>query len=175
MKVATLLRLIIYYGFAAHLPASANRYTRWTRPIRRWIASPLFRRCGANVNIERGASFGSGRLVEIGNNSGLGVDCRLLGTVSIGDNVMIGPEVMFITSAHAFDRTDIPMISQGYTAERPIVVHDDVWIGARCTILPGVEIGEGSIIGACSVVTRSFPRHVIIAGNPARVVKERAC
>jgi acetyltransferase-like isoleucine patch superfamily enzyme/GT2 family glycosyltransferase len=173
---ATSVRVVastLYYGFAMHLPASSSRYTRWCRTIREVLARPLFASVGKNINIEKGASFGSGARVRIGNNSGIGVNCRLFGDVSIGANVMMGPETVFLTTSHATSRTDVPMIEQGFDPPRPIVIGDDVWIGTRCTFLPGVNIGSGAIIAACSVVTRDVPEYAIVAGNPARFVRDR--
>jgi acetyltransferase-like isoleucine patch superfamily enzyme len=172
-SIISFLRLALYYGLLIHLPASSGKYTRWTRAIRRSICSPLFKACGDNINIEKGARFGTGKRVSLGENSGIGVNCQIMGTVSIGNNVMMGPEVMMITSTHASSRTDIPMLQQQFSPERPIFIEDDVWIGARCVVLPGVRISKGVIVGAGSVVTKSIPPFVVVAGNPARQIKSR--
>ncbi|MEV7663036.1 DapH/DapD/GlmU-related protein [Paenarthrobacter sp. NPDC089316] len=60
------------------------------------------------------------------------------------------------------------------TAPREVVIEDDVWIGARAIILPGVRVGRGSVVAAAAVVTKSVPPFSVVAGNPARVVKSRA-
>jgi len=163
----------MYYGFASHLPASYSRHTRWCRYVRRLFCTPIFRSAGKNINIEKGAFFGSGAKVNIGDNAGIGINCMLLGEVSIGNNVMMGPEVLFITTTHAHSRVDVPMIEQGYSEERPIIINDDVWLGARCIILPGVVIGKGAIISAAAVVTKNVPNYVVVAGKPAREIKHR--
>jgi maltose O-acetyltransferase len=137
------------------------------------LCTRLFRSAGNNINIEKGAFFGTGAKISIGDNSGIGVHCKMLGDVTIGKNVMMGPEVVFITTTHDHSRVDVPMIDQGFSQEKPIVISDDVWIGTRCTVLPGVKIGKGVIVGACSVVTKSVPDYVVVAGNPARVIKQR--
>lgn len=168
-----MILLILYYGLATHLPASNSRYTKWCRPVRRKLCSGLFRSAGKNINVEKGAKFGSGCYVSIGDNSGIGVDCQLMGDVSIGRNVMMGPDVLCITSTHDHSRSDVPMIEQGFTEEQPIIISDDVWIGARCTILPGVTIGKGVIIGAASVVTKNLPDYSVAVGNPATVIRSR--
>lgn len=165
--------LIFYYGFLIHLPASSSRYTRWAKLLRSSVCKPLFKSSGVSINIEKGAHFGSGRNVEIGNRSGLGVNCQILGSVRLGNDVMMGPDVMFISTTHRFDSVAAPMIDQGFSEDRPISIDDDVWIGARCTFLPGVQIGSGSIVGAGSVVTKSVPKYSIVAGNPARVIRSR--
>lgn len=173
MRLAKLAGLVGYYGFARHLPASDSIYTKWTRPIRRFFCSLLFTRIGGHVNIEQGARFGTGENIEIGNYSGLGRNCLVSGRVQIGNNVMIGPDVMFLARRHRFDRTDMPMSAQGEGEMRAIVIGDDVWIGARVLILPGVTVGEGAIVGAGAVVTKNVPPFAIVGGNPARIIKWR--
>jgi len=126
---------------------------------------------GKNVNIDRGAKFAMS--TEIGDHSGIGIDSRLYGPVKIGENVMMGPECYIYTYNHRTERTDIPMNQQGYTEERPVIIGNDVWIGSRVTILPGVHIGNGVVIGAASVVTKDIPDYAIAAGNPAKIIKYR--
>jgi maltose O-acetyltransferase len=173
IKKMRLLRLIIYYCFARYLPASDSRFYRWVRPVRRFIAKGLFRHSGRNINIEKGAYFGDGSQIEIGDNSGIGVNCRVCGPVTIGDNVMMGPDVIILTERHRFGRLDIPMREQGYDTPAPVVIGDDVWIGTRVIVLPGVSIGKGAVIGAGAIVTKDVPEYAIACGNPARIVKYR--
>jgi maltose O-acetyltransferase len=128
---------------------------------------------GRNVNVEHGAYFGSGCLVEIGDNSGIGVDCHVPANIRIGNDVMMGPDVLIIGRNHRFDDVNIPMRLQRFKDAPPVVIEDDVWLGARVIILPGIRIGRGSIIGAGAVVTKDVPSFAICAGNPARVKKFR--
>ena len=95
------------------------------------------------------------------------------GPVFIGKNVMMGPEVIVYTHNHEFSRTDIPMNQQGKGKTDPVYIDDDVWIGRRAMILPGVHIGRGSIIGAGAVVSKSIPEFSVAVGVPAKVVKTR--
>ena len=95
------------------------------------------------------------------------------GPITIGKDVMMGPEVIVYTSSHAHSRTDISMMKQGFEEPRPVTIGNDVWIGRRAMIMPGVAIGDGCIIAAGAVVTRSTPPYTIIAGVPAKVVKSR--
>jgi maltose O-acetyltransferase len=173
MKLARILRLTVYYCFARYLPASDSRFGGWARPLRRWITQALFKRAGRNINIEKGAYFGDGSQIEIGNNSGIGVNCQVCGLIEIGDNVMMGPEVIILTISHKYDRLDVPMLEQGHGLPEPVTIGDDVWIGTRAIILPGISIGKGSIIGAASVVTKDVPKYAVVCGNPAKVVKYR--
>jgi maltose O-acetyltransferase len=101
------------------------------------------------------------------------VNCRLHGPVRIGRYVLMGPEVMIFTSGHGHDRTGVPMIFQGMTGPQSVCIEDDVWIGARAVLLPGVTIGRGSIVGAGAVVARTVEPYCVVAGNPARVVRRR--
>lgn len=126
---------------------------------------------GRNVNIEHGAEFDA-RLV-VGDNSSVGVDSTVLGPVRIGRDVMMGPECVIITRNHHHSRTDIPMIQQGYESYRPVSIGDDVWIGRRVTILPGVTVGNGAILSAGAVITKDVESYAIVGGVPAHVIKMR--
>jgi acetyltransferase-like isoleucine patch superfamily enzyme len=94
------------------------------------------------------------------------------GGVEIGKNVLIGPNVQIISYQHNYQNRGAPIKQQGTTAKK-IEIQDDVWIGASAVILAGVVIGQGSVIGAGSVVTRSCEPYSVLAGVPARVIKER--
>ena len=87
---------------------------------------------------------------------------------------MMGADVTIITRNHRTDRTDVPMMDQGFEPERPVVIGDDVWIGDRVTILPGVTVGDGCIIGAGAVVTHDLPPMSVAAGVPAKVIRFRS-
>ena len=167
------LRLIAYYCFARHLPASDNRFFKFIRPVRRCIVKGLFKYAGKNINIEKGAYFGDGSEIEIGDNSGIGINCKVSGKVTIGKNVMMGPDVIILTKRHKFERTDISMIDQGYDTPAPVTISDDIWIGTRSIILPGVTIGKGAIVGAGAIVTKDVPEYAIACGNPAQIKKYR--
>lgn len=86
---------------------------------------------------------------------------------------MMGPEIIIISGSHNFERTDISMREQGAPPRRAVVIGNDVWIGTRSIILPGVNIGSHSIIGAGSVVTKDVPEWAIVAGNPAKIIRFR--
>lgn len=130
-------------------------------------------RCGVDVNIERGAWFGSGKGIEVGDRSDLGLDCLVIGALQVGDDVMMGPRCVILAGRHATGSVDRPMNTQGFLPDRPVVIEDDVWIGAGTTVLPGRRIGRGSIVGAGSVVTRDVEPWTIVGGNPAQVIGRR--
>ena len=160
---------ILYRIFAAKLPIS--QHSKLAKKCRRFWAKKIVAECGKNVNIERNAVFSP--LLKIGDNSGVGINCEIYGPVTIGENVMMGPEVVIYTAGHKHDRTDIPMEQQGDDGVKPVEIGNDVWIGRRVIILPGVKIGNGCIIGAGAVVTKDIPDYSVAVGVPAQVVKNR--
>src|SRR3954452_16763401 len=167
------VRLAIYLLVARWLPSSTSPGGRIWRAVRRLVAAPVLASAGSDVNIEHGAYFGRGNRVHVGDRSGIGIRCQLHGPVMIGADVMMGPEVLVYALGHAFADTTRPMILQGFIEPRPVVIEDDVWIGARAIILPSVRIGRGSVVGAGSVVTKDVPPYSVVGGNPARVIKSR--
>lgn len=138
---------------------------------RRFLVSRIIKKCGKDINIERYARFNKN--IELGNNSGIGSHCHVAPGTIIGDNVMMGPEVVMYCRNHNIDRTDIPMCQQGFAEMKPIKIGNDVWIGRRVIILPGVVIGDGCVIGAGTVVSKSLPPYSVAVGNPAKIIKNR--
>lgn len=172
-KLIKYLSLISYYGFAIYLPKSNRPYAfKLTKLIRYRICKNIFEYCGKNVNVERLAYFGNGQGVFIGDNSGIGVNCKIQRNVKIGNDVMIGEDVMIITNTHKFDDCNTPMRMQG-SKNLPVIIENDVWIGSRVIILPGVKIGKGSVIAAGAVVTKDVPEYSIVGGVPARLIRSR--
>lgn len=135
----------------------------------------MFAACGSKLNVEQGAYFGNGKDVRVGTLVGLGKDFTMHNCIlTIGDNVMMGEDVMIIGGGHRFDRTDIPMGEQGGKEKTSLLIESDVWIGARAMILPGCSrIGKGAIVGGGSVVTHDVPDYAIVGGNPAKVIRYR--
>jgi maltose O-acetyltransferase len=164
-----------YYGFAQHLPASYRFQPlgKLGKACRGFACRHLFRSCGRHVNVEKGANFYTGWEIEIGDFSSLGINCMLPYDLKVGKDVMMGPYVIIIGENHQSDSCDIPMRLQGMKDFPPVQIEDDVWIGARVTILPGIKIGKGAIIGAGAVITKNVPPYAIFAGNPARMIRSR--
>lgn len=152
-------------GFASRILGGAGRY------FREFLVKGFTGSKSNNLYINKDAEIS--RFITIGNNSGIGTRSVVGRGASIGDNVMMGPECMIFTRNHAFARVDIPMNQQGMKEFEPVSIGNDVWIGARVTILPGVHIADGCIIGAGAVVTKDIPEYAIVGGNPARVLKYR--
>ena len=145
----------------------------WGELVRYQLVRHIFLRCGKNVNVERGANFGSGREIEIGDNSGIGVNACIPSNTKIGNDVMMGPNCYILPHNHAYDRTDIPMWKQGFTEKKQTIIEDDCWIGRDVTMTPGRIIRKGSIIAAGAVLTKDFPEYSIVGGNPAKLIKSR--
>lgn len=165
--------IITYLVIGRYLPVSYSPLAfGLTKPLRAALCRYIFKKCGKNVNIERGALFGNN--IEIGDNSGIGIDALLdsTGGIIIGNNVMMGPDVMIFTQNHAYEDINRPMIEQGSICS-PVIIEDDVWIGARVIILPGTRIGKSAIIGAGAVVASDVPPFSVVGGNPARILKTR--
>jgi acetyltransferase-like isoleucine patch superfamily enzyme len=92
--------------------------------------------------------------------------------ITIEDDVLIGPGIHIYVNNHRFDDASIPIIDQDYFPSKPVLLKKGCWVGANAIILPGVTIGENSVIAAGSVVTKSIPDRVVAAGSPARVIRQ---
>jgi maltose O-acetyltransferase len=165
--------LITYYTIARRLPCPPMLLGSLGNMIRTWLARHIFKYAGKNIKVGQGVSFGSGINIEIGDYSSLNRDCWISNDTVIGNDVMMGPEIIILSGSHNFERIDIPMREQGSPPKKPVCIGDDVWIGTRSIILPGVIVGSHSIIGAGSVVTKSVPDWAIVAGNPAKLIRYR--
>lgn len=162
----------IYALFARHLPHSGRRPNFGSKEIRQLCAKMMFDHCGNNVNIDKNARICP--KISIGDNSSIGENSWLMQPgVTIGNDVMMGPDCFFLTTNHRFEKTAVPMWCQGFDEPKPIVVEDDVWIGANSIIMGGVKVGRGSIIAAGSVVTHDVEAYSIVGGNPAKLIRMR--
>lgn len=112
-----------------------------------------------------------GDYIRFGHRVFINANCTFqpAGGVEIGDDVFIGSDVKFYTTIHPIDPEER---ATGKASVRPIKIGPKVWIGGGAVILPGVEIGEGTTIGAGSVVTRSIPPRCVAVGNPCRVIRQ---
>lgn len=133
----------------------------------------IFKFCGTNVNVSKGARFGNGKDIVIGNNSSIGMNCKVPNNIIIGEDVMMGPNVNIFGANHCYDRVDLPMRKQGTKHYSPVIIEDDVWIGSNAIIMPGLKISKGTIVGAGAIVTKNFPAYSIIGGNPAKIIGSR--
>lgn len=160
---------LLYVLLAKWLPSSCH--SGFSKNMRSFFGGRALFSRGTEINIERGATFGNE--VSLGSRSGIGINCELHGPITIGDDVMMAPDVVIYTKNHCTARCDLPMNRQGDTRADPVVIGNDVWLGRRCMIMPGVTIGEGSIVGAGAVVTKDIPPYSVAGGIPATVIKTR--
>lgn len=167
MTLTKKVLIILYSIFAKNLPQSAH--FRLCGRIRCFFANLIVEKCGNNVNIEQGATIRPG--LKIGDNSGIGVDSQIYGDVTIGENVMMGPEVVIYTQNHRHELSDIPFGRQGFESVKPVKIGNNVWIGRRTMFMAGSGCGDNVIIAACSVVTKVFPSNIVIGGAPAKIIK----
>jgi maltose O-acetyltransferase len=164
------LAYFCYRYFAMKLPRQ-GRLDLGSQKLRNYLVRKYLTSSGKNISINKNVIIESN--VYIGHNSGISENCLISGPSYIGNDVIIGPETFIYTTNHGFLRKDIPIWKQPKTPPRPVVIGNDVWIGSRTTILPGVKIGDGAIIGASSVVTKDVQPYTIVAGNPATVIRKR--
>ena len=125
-----------------------------------WIKPPFFCDYGYNIFIEKNVMLNYG--------------CVILDVcpVKIGEHTLIGPNTHIYTACHSLDYKER---KENVEFGKPVIIGKNVWIGGNCTILPGVTIGDNSIIGAGSVVTKNIPSGVIAVGNPAEIKSNKKC
>ena len=135
--------------------------------LKRWARNAFFP--AWRVQLLRACGFAIGRDVYIADDLLIVEELTERGNVTIGNRVSIAPRVTLVTSSHP-NRSLIREFAP--VAQGPIVIEDDAWLGAGCIILPGVHIGRGAVVGANSVVVSSVPALHVVAGQPARTVRE---
>jgi acetyltransferase-like isoleucine patch superfamily enzyme len=109
--------------------------------------------------------------IIIGDKSSITSRVKLVGPVTIGNNVMIGSGAQVTGLTHNYENVDIPIKDQG-VFPNVTVIKDDVWIGGNSVIIQGITIGTHCIVASGSVVTKNVPDYCVVAGNPARVLKQ---
>ena len=109
--------------------------------------------------------------IVIGNHSRVGIHSIVIGPVSIGSHVQLAQGVVVTGLNHIFSNPLIPIDMQGVETKM-VEISDDVWIGANATILPGVKIGQHCVVAAGAVVCSDVPAHCVVAGVPAKVIKQ---
>ncbi len=124
---------------------------------------------GENIWVEPPIYFMYGKHIFIGEGSYINVNCNFVddGRIEIGKNVLFGPAVTVATVGHPIN-PDL----RGYMYAETVKICDNAWVGGGAIICPGVTIGENSVIGAGSVVTKDIPANCVAAGNPCKVLRE---
>jgi len=146
--------------------------------IRRTFYRPFFKTCGDNfytslrVKIQGAGNITVGKNVAINYGVWIAANKHKDGAIIFGNDILIGPYSIIHSGNHVFSDPSVPVYKQGFEFKQ-IVIEDDVWIAARCTILAGVTLGKGSVIAAGSVVIKDVAPYNIVAGVPAKVVGYR--
>ena len=165
-----LVRSLLQPGAYLHALKLLNYYNvNHVRPLREMTL-------GADPSISPTATFSNAARISAGDRLRLGAYCQLWagpgsGRIVLGDDVMFGPHVLVTAAGYRYD--DGHPVTRQEMDEADVVVGDDVWIGAKCIVLPGARIGDGAIVGAGSVVRGEIPAMAIAVGVPARVVGTR--
>ena len=138
---------------------------------RRELLTALFKKAGERLWIEPDFRCEYGKNISIGDDVYINFGCIMLdcADITIGNHVLIGPNLGLYAANHSILPEE--RIAGGCFS-KPITIEDNVWIGGDVKVLPGVTIGEGSIIGAGSIVTKDVPSRVIAAGNPCKVIRK---
>ena len=144
---------------------SFHTWNAWRRMILRLFGAKVGKRCiiRRTVRVYYPWKF------EIGDDSCLGdkVEVYNLGKISIGNRVLISQEAYLCAGTHDYRLAEMPLVT------KPIVVGDDAWVCARAFVSPGVELGEGVVVGAAAMVLKNVPAWTIVGGNPAVKIKDR--
>lgn len=138
---------------------------------RQQLIKELFGSTGENIYMEPNVRVDYGCNIYVGENFYANYDCTILDVapVRIGKNCMIAPHVGIYTATHPIDPIER---NSGVEYAKSITIGDNCWIGGHAVINPGVTLGDNVVVASGSVVTKSFGDNVVIAGNPARVIKE---
>lgn len=145
-------------------------------PLRWFLLKSALKKVGKNFRFGYNSEFVDHRLIEVGNDVFMGLETTINTTVpvQIHDNVMFGKRVTIMGGDHNISKVGTPMrfVKTGGKNE-PIIIEQNAWIGSNVTILKGVQIGEGVVVGAGSVVVKSLPAYSVCVGNPAKPLKLR--
>ncbi|HNM67894.1 MAG TPA: acyltransferase [Chitinophagales bacterium] len=163
--------LILYYSIFSNFPNSWWPMGKLFNKLRIAIAKRVLP-IGNDVLIEKNVYFGSGNNVSIGNNCQINEAVRL-DNVTIGNNVMIARETIILGKMHESKDLDIPMNMQGVKDVQKTIIEDNVWLGLRVIVMPGVIIKRGTIVAAGAVITKDTEPNSIYGGVPAKKIKDR--
>lgn len=147
-----------------------RRGSKWRRRLLKSAGATI----GERVRVGPGVKILGPSGLTIGDRTGVARDACLdaRGGLTIGADTMVGFESVLLSLTHRYDNVDMLLSDQGHEAQS-ITVGSDVWLGARAFVLPGVEIGDSAIVGTASVVTRPVAANTIVAGSPAKVLRQR--
>lgn len=158
-------------AYARQMTRIYNQTTEMDDELRVRILKELLGSTGNNLGMEPNIRFDYGYNIHVGENFYTNFDCTILDVceVRIGDNCMFGPGVHVYTATHPVDPYER---IKGPEYGKPVTIGNNVWVGGRAVINPGVTIGNNVVIASGAVVTKNVPDNVIVGGNPAKVIKE---
>jgi len=136
--------------------------------------SKTLQKCGNNLHVMPGFIVKFPEKLFIGNNVTINRNVFITARdrIYIGNNVLIGQNTIINSGNHKFSNPNVPINAQGHSSDE-IIIGNDVWIGANCSILKGVKIGDGAVVGAGSVVTKDVEPYTVVGGVPAKKIKDR--
>lgn len=157
-------KLLVHYRMKKGVLGITLRYA---------LLKSICKNCGDNVSIHDGVYIFEPQNLSIGNNVSIHPMCYIdaTGEIEIGNDVSIAHGVTVMSTTHNFEDINVPIKDQGVEKSK-VVISNNVWIGAKSTILCGKTIGTGSVIGASSVITKDVLPHCVVAGVPAKHIKD---
>lgn len=168
----------LYFSADPELVADRKRARKQQRLINReedsevrsQLIKETFGRVGSQLHIEPILRFDYGYNIRVGENFYANYDCVLLDIcpITIGNNCMLAPNVKLYTASHPLQPA---ARNSGFENGAPITLGNNVWVGGGAILVPGVTLGDNVVVGAGSVVTKSYPDNVVIAGNPANIIR----
>lgn len=176
ISMVSILWLIFYYVIAQYLPnsyCSIKPIGRISNYLRVLCCKHIFLKCGNIRTINRKVQFGSGRRIEMGDDSGIGARTQIPSDTIIGKNVILSRDCFILNCNHRYERVDIPIVNQGFKEAKRTIIEDDCWIGLGTLMTPGRIVKKGTIVAMGSVLTKDFPEYSIVGGNPAKLIKQR--
>ncbi len=175
-RVMQKLFLIIYYVVLWNLPSS--KFCRFCTKIRLYYLENTLKIKASDPEYRHIEIFENRIYISDASHVSIGFGCQINENVfiqggTIGNHVMIAPNVAILNSTHNIERTDIPMVMQEDEWGIDPIIEDDVWIGRNAIILPGVIIEKGAVVAAGAVVTSNVEEYAIVGGVPAKFIKSR--
>jgi maltose O-acetyltransferase len=161
---------LCYLLLLKNTPEDYRPYAMFFPWLRSKFVSLYLEKSGVKPRVKKGAEISPN--ASIGNYTELGTRCMIQANVSLGDDVIMGPDVKIYSRNHKFDRLDIPISKQGKNFYHTII-GNDVWLGANVIVTAGCKVGDHAIIGAGAVVTKDIPAYAITGGVPAKIIKFR--
>ena len=142
--------------------------------IRYFLFKRRLKSCGKGVRFSSGIRLYRPKKISMGDNVHVGANCLFSGQggINIGNNISFGPQVIIWSANHNFEAPERLPYDDGHICKE-VNIEDNTWIGARVTIIPGIRIGEGAVVGMGSVVTKDIPSGAVVGGNPIKILKYR--